>query len=40
MKCLNACMLKTAVYELVQRFYHAAEFGNLANTVSICADQP
>jgi len=33
-------MLKTAVFELAQRFYHATEFGNLANAVSICADQP
>jgi len=39
MKCLNACMLKTAVFELVQQFYHATEFGNVANTVSTCADQ-
>ena len=27
MKCLNACMLKTAVFELVQQFCHATEFG-------------
>ena len=40
MKCLNACMLKTAVCELVQQFYHATEFGNVANTASTCADQP
>ena len=40
MKCLNASMLKTAVFELVQQFYHATEFGNVANTVSVCADQP
>jgi len=39
MKCLNACMFRTAVFELVQQFYHAAEFGNVANTVSTCADQ-
>jgi len=31
-------MLKSAVFELVQRFYHAREFGNLANIVSTCAD--
>jgi len=40
MKCPNACMLKTAVFELMQRFYHATEFDNLANTVSTCTDQP
>jgi len=39
-KCLNASMLKTAVSELVQQFYHAKEFGNVANTISACADQP
>jgi len=32
-------MLTTAVFELVQQFYHAAEFGNLANAVSTCAAQ-
>jgi len=32
-------MLKTAVFELVQQFYHAAEFGNVAKTVSASADQ-
>jgi len=32
-------MFRTAVFELVQQFYHAAEFGNVANTVSTCADQ-
>jgi len=39
MKFLNASMLKTAVFELVQQFYHATEFGNIANTVSACGDQ-
>jgi len=29
-------MLTTAVFELVQQFYHA----NVANAVSTCADQP
>jgi len=24
----------------VQQFYHATEFGNVANAVSTCADQP
>ena len=38
-KCLNP-MLKTAVYELVQMFYHATEIGNVANAFSACADQP
>ena len=33
-------MLKTAVFELVQRFYHATENNNVANAVSACADQP
>jgi len=33
-------MLKTAVFELVQQFYHATELGNVANTVSASADQP
>jgi len=32
-------MLKT-VFELVQQFYHATEFGDITNTVSACADQP
>jgi len=40
MECLNAFMLETAVFELVQQFYHATEFGNVANMVSACADQP
>jgi len=33
-------LLKTAVFELVQQFYHATETGNAANAVSACADQP
>jgi len=40
MKCLNASMLKTAVFELVQQFYHTTEIGNVANAVSACAAQP
>jgi len=39
-KCLNASMLTTAVFELVQQFYHATEFANVTNTVSACTDQP
>jgi len=41
-KCMNAFMLTTAVFELVQQFYHAVEIGrpNAANEVSACADQP
>jgi len=30
-------MLTTAVFELVQQFYHATEFGKLANAVRTCA---
>jgi len=33
-------MLTTAVFELVQQFYHATEIRNVANTVSACADRP
>jgi len=33
-------MLTTAVFELVQQFYHATETGNVAKAVSTCADQP
>jgi len=33
-------MLTTAVFELVQQFYHATEIVNVANVVSTCADQP
>jgi len=32
-------MLKTAVFELVQQFYHATEVGNVATAVSACADR-
>ena len=39
-KCLNASVLTTAVFELGQQFYHATETGNVANTVSTCAAQP
>jgi len=41
-KCLHASTLITAVFELVQQFYHAAEIGrpNAANAVSACAEQP
>jgi len=38
-KCLNASMLKTAVFELLLEFYHATEIGNVANAVGVCADQ-
>jgi len=38
-KCLNTSLLKTAVFELVQQFYHATETVNVANAVSACADQ-
>jgi len=37
---LNASILTTAVFELVQQFYHAAEISNVANAVSTCAPQP
>ena len=30
-KCLNASVLTTAVFELVQQFYHATEIDNVAN---------
>jgi len=33
-------MLKTAVFDLVEQFYHATEIGSVVNAVSICADQP
>jgi len=33
-------MLKTAVFELVQKLYHATEIGNLVDAVRACADQP
>jgi len=31
-------MLTSAVFELVQQFYHAIEICNAANAVSTCAD--
>jgi len=37
---VNASVLKTTVFELMQQFYHATEIGNVANAVSACADQP
>jgi len=37
---MNASMLTTPVFELVQQFYHATEIGNVANAVSACPDQP
>jgi len=33
-------MLKKAVFELVQQFYHATEIANVTNAFSACADQP
>jgi len=33
-------MLTTAVFELMQQFYHAREIANVANAVSACVDQP
>jgi len=33
-------MLTTAVFDLVQQFYHATEIANVANVFSACADQP
>jgi len=33
-------MLATAVFELVQQFYHATEIGSEADAVNTCADQP
>jgi len=33
-------MLKNAVFELVQQFYHATETADVANALSACADQP
>jgi len=32
-------MLTTAVFEVVQQFYHATETGQVASVVSACADQ-
>jgi len=39
-KNLNASILTTAAFELMQQFYHATDIGNVANAVSACADQP
>ena len=33
-------MLITAVFELMQQFYHDTEIGNVAKAVSACTDQP
>jgi len=33
-------MLTTAVFELVQQFYHAIETGNVVNAISTNAAQP
>jgi len=33
-------VLKTAVFELMQQFYHATEIGNAASGVSACVDEP
>ena len=33
-------MLKTALFELMQQFYHATEIANVDIAVSACADQP
>jgi len=33
-------MLKIAVVELMQQFYHATEIGNVASAVRACANQP
>jgi len=33
--CVNNCG-----FELVKQFYHVTEFGNVANAVSACVDQP
>jgi len=32
--------VKNCCSELVQQFYHATEFGNVANTARACANQP
>jgi len=32
-------MLKKAVFELVQQFYHATEIAKVANALSACADR-
>jgi len=33
-------MLKKAVFEFVQQFYHATEIANVANVLSVCGDLP
>jgi len=33
-------VLTTAVFELVQQFFHATEICDVPNAVSVCADQP
>ena len=33
-------MLATAVFELIQQFYHDTEIGKVVNGVSACTDQP
>jgi len=33
-------MIKKALFELVQQFYHATEIANVTVAVSACADQP
>jgi len=33
-------MSTTAVFELVQQFYHDTEIDHVASAVSACADQP
>jgi len=38
-KFLNASMLTTLVFKLVQQFYQATETVNVANAVSACADE-
>jgi len=37
-ECFHS-MLTSAVFELVQQFYHATEIGNADSAVSVCADQ-
>ena len=34
------CFYTTAVFELVQQFYHATEIADVVNAFSACADQP
>jgi len=37
---LNASVLTTGVFELLQQFNHATKIGNVANAVSACPYQP